>query len=112
MPFDSLPITSPVIEKLRLGRALIEARGLCRGIPKDPNGPLCAIWGITKSSYVNGDGTMDQAINYLAKAIPDNRLAIATWNDLPDTTKDDVIAAYDRAIDLAVADRLLEINGR
>lgn len=106
MPFDGLPITSPVIETLRLGRALIIERGLARGAVEDPDGRVCTVGGITRQNRAR----INQALDYLAKAIPADLFAIGAWNDAPDRTQADVIAAYDRAIDAAVADRLAEMG--
>jgi hypothetical protein len=105
MPFDSLSITSPAIEALRKGRALIEERGLARAILEDYNGRFCAVGAITRQSRTLELG-MAEALDYLAKAIPADLCAIAAWNDDPDRTIADVIAAYDRAINLAIEDRL------
>lgn len=105
MPFDSLSVTSPAIEMLREGRALIETHGLARGRIEDNEGRLCAVGGITRQDRAFTPA-MKQAIDYLANAITAEPEAIAAWNDAPDRTQADVIAAYDRAIDLAVADQI------
>lgn len=110
MAFDSLPISSPAIEMLRVARALIETRGLARGRIEDHEGRLCTVGAITRQSRICAPA-MNQALDYLAKAIPADPLAISAWNDVPGRTPADVIAAYDRAIDLALADLLAGRTG-
>lgn len=107
--FDNPPITSPVIEMLRVGRALIETRGLARGVHQDRDGRVCAVGGITRQKHKEADQdrlshTIGAALRYLAMALPVNIGGIAAWND--DHTAADVLAVYDRAIDLATADLL------
>jgi hypothetical protein len=98
-----MPI-SPVIEALRIGRDLIETHGLARGTIEN-YGKYCTIGAITRQSrFVQP--WLNEALDYLAKAIPSDLCAIPAWNDAPDRTSADVIAAYDRAIDLATADAL------
>ncbi len=106
MPFDATPATSPVIERLRAGRDLIDERGLARGKIEDDQGRLCIVGGITRQSRIDEED-MTLALAYLAKAIPADLLAIAAWSDSAGRTKADVIAIYDRAIDLAIADALV-----
>lgn len=105
MPFDSAPVTSPVIEKLRRGRDTIKTRGLARGSIDDCLGRVCAVGAITRQSFFDCPENK-LALGYLARAIPVNFGMIAVWNDMPGRTEDEVITAYDRAIDLAIADKL------
>jgi hypothetical protein len=106
MPFDSLPITSPVINMLRVGRALIETHGLAKGFIEDDQGRFCTVGGVSRQSRRPMLG-MYEALEYLARAIgvvPIDH--IGKWNDAPERTQADVLAAYDKAIELAVADQL------
>src|ERR1700694_2298487 len=99
MPFDSAPITSPVIDRLRWGRARVE-RGWCQGSYSDGD-RVCALGG------VRGDDQYDNspAAQYLKKALG-GTTAVCSWNDAFNRTQADVLALYDKAIELAVADAL------
>lgn len=109
MPLDgtdfapSSPFTGPALEMLRIGRRLIETHGLARGKIQDLNGRFCTVGGITRQTRLC-DPAITVALEYLARAIPADLLAMAAWNDAPDRSTADVLAAYDRAIDLAIAD--------
>lgn len=101
-----------VSEILRRGKANIELQGWCQG-------DEAAIWGkdgrccvataisiqtdlIVKASALHGTRYRDlgaEAVNLFKRAngIPQGE-GIATWNDAPERTKDEVLAAYDKAI--------------
>lgn len=101
MPFDSLSATSPVIEVLREGRARIE-RGWCQHVGYT-DGRRCVM-----TAMVGTDTpTVKSACTALYKAggFKDNADAV-TWNDAPDRTQADVLALYDKAIDIAVAEEM------
>jgi hypothetical protein len=104
MPFDSLPVTSPTIETLRLGRILIE-RGWAQKRMQDNNGRVCLVGSITRQPAVD-PWTVAPAIEYLRQALPEYLGNITAWNDNPTRSIDEIIAVYDRAIDLAVGDQL------
>jgi hypothetical protein len=56
---------------------------------------------------------MNEALVYLSRAIPADLTAIAAiaaWSDAPERTQADVLAAYDKAIELAVADELTKVE--
>src|SRR5258708_16941491 len=99
MPFDSLPISTPAIDLLCRGRTLIIERGLARGRIED-YGKLCAVGGITRQSMISDD-TVTIALDYLARAIPAELIAISAWNDAADRTVHDVVATYYSAIHFA-----------
>jgi hypothetical protein len=85
-------------EILRAGKARIEQLGWCQGDEK-------AIFSGNKHGCCTGtalqpagDAALD-AIKFLAKANGiDMRGGIGIWNDAPERTVDDVLAAYDNAI--------------
>jgi hypothetical protein len=109
MPFDSLPITSPAIETLRKGRVLIETHGLARGHFQDHEGKLCTVGAVTRQGRID-HLWIDEALEYLARAISADLEAIAAWNDAPGRTQADVLAAFDKAIELAIADQLAKVE--
>src|SRR4051812_2553188 len=100
MPLDSLSITSPAIEALRYGRALIASHGLARGTLLDKDGKFCTVGALTRGRYY------PLALDYLSRAIPADLCEIARWNDAPGRTDADVLAVYDRAIDIAISEAL------
>jgi hypothetical protein len=105
VPFDSLP--SPAITVLQTGRTLIETRGLAKGKAEDIEGRLCAVGGITHQSRYLVPG-MDEAFEYLARAIGVLPEGIAIWSD--SHTQDDVLSAYDKAIELASSELVLSTD--
>lgn len=103
MPFDSLPVTNPAIEALREGRARIE-RGWCQHHLNDPaTGAVCVIGAIHLLRSANN--IKSAALGFICHA-RDGAAHIVEWNDTPSRTQADVIALYDRAIELAVAEEL------
>lgn len=108
MPFDGTPVTNLVIEALREGRARVE-RGWCQGVWSTPSGDrVCAAVALHGHLQV----VIDDAIGILATVIgitPPTVYKVVLWNDAPERTQSDVIALYDRAIELAVAE---EMDGR
>jgi hypothetical protein len=82
-------------EILRAGKANIERYGWCQGdelaIHGPVDGPCCA------ATAISGDAAIE-AIKHAA-GIGDT--PIATWNDAPERTLAEVLAAYDKAITAA-----------
>lgn len=108
MPFDSLPVTSPVIEALREGRARVE-RGWCQHTSMNAAGAVCAL-GALGDQY--GNLRVPDAGDMLCATAGAQCYAdIGNWNDAPERTQADVIALYDKAIDLAVAEEMERRNG-
>lgn len=111
MPFDNSPVTSPVIEALREGRARVE-RGWCQAVLHAPGGASCALGALCKPAP--GQDTMEptRAHGWGAIACLEAALGVqysfdvAGWNDSPERTQADVLALYDRAIELAVEEAL------
>jgi hypothetical protein len=93
---------SAVAEKLREARALIE-RGWCQGHTRS-NGSFCA-WGALREAaflspvYWNATETFQRAVP------PTQRIGIADWNDAPERTQAEVLAAFGKAIELAESDQ-------
>lgn len=98
-------------EILRAAKALIETRGWCQGdeasIWGPPNGPCCAATAISQLNIPWSGGQSFQgngAIKLLKQAagLPEI-YGLAQWNDAPERTKEEVLAAYDKAITAAEA---------
>lgn len=107
MPFDNSPVTNPVIEALRAGRARVE-RGWCQGVLYH-EGAVCALGGISRATdpaLMKYDTASFQAADLLTRALDgsagDGVWTVSVWNDAPERTQSDVLALYDRAIELAV----------
>jgi hypothetical protein len=99
-------------EILRAGKANIERYGWCQGdelaIHGGHNGPCCAATAISCQYQLfvdrNSAKLGDAAIEALKKAADiDLNIGIATWNDAPERTEAEVLAAYDKAITAAEA---------
>lgn len=94
-------------EILRQGKANIIARGWCQGdelaIHGPSGGPCCAATALSTSGW--GDWQqVDDALEFIKDAVGvDRRVDIATWNDAPGRTVEEVLAAYDRAIEAAIS---------
>ena len=81
---------SPVVDLLRDGRRLYEQRGVCRP-PRAGLGEVCML-----TSMPCNAPYFDTACELLINVIGDS--FIAHWNDAPNRTKAEVLAAFDRAI--------------
>jgi hypothetical protein len=108
-----------VADKLREARALIEKGWTqdyfakdAKGRPDyyDPSSPLvcyCSLGAISTAvrGYPDADANVCEVReyeNFLAKAIgKSGPVGIAEWNDDPDRTQAEVLAAFDKAIELA-----------
>jgi hypothetical protein len=93
---------SAVADKLREARALVE-RGWCQHVFDQTHGDqqlFCAVGAIVRvtravSCYLDVVGTLRQAV--------DPRGGLYGWNDAPERTQAEVLAAFDKAIELAEA---------
>lgn len=99
MPFDASPQTNTVADVLRRARALIDSpEKWCKGAMRTEDGRRCIF------------GAIDDAAGRLA--IDESHLFsratgirnIAEWNNAPERTHAEVLAAFDRAIALAESD--------
>lgn len=93
-------------EILRAGKQRIETLGWCQGDEK-AMGHDGKLGYCTATAMCDGDlkSSLD-AIGFLKKVNGiDDKAGIFVWNDAPERTKEDVIAAYDKAIAEA------ELNG-
>ena len=111
-------IVSPTVQRLLDGRERV-ARGWCQklstGNPNDGSPTqYCALAAVSNEVYpysVNED-----IVLLLQRSLPKGFRSVMVYNDLPTTTQKDIIALYDRAIELAlgntrgnsVVDRLKE----
>jgi hypothetical protein len=87
----------PIVNALKIGRDSV-AKGWCQRFADDGGG-VCAYWAIAQQFESRADA--QPAASYLRRVIgPD----IIDWNDQPDRTQADVVAAYDSAIALAVSE--------
>ncbi len=116
MPFDSTPISSPLVDLLRKGRANIE-KGWCQGALYR-NGSVCLIGAVALERFSDdirvlrripfGDGLFLEARGVLETIISRRnsitgwRNSITGWNDTTGRTKEQVLAVYDEAIEIAI----------
>ena len=95
---------SPTVQRLLNGRERI-ARGWCQklstGTPKD-GGPMryCALAAVAKDVYPYD--VSEDIVLLLKRALPSGFRSVMVYNDSLTTTRDDIIALYDRAIELAL----------
>ena len=90
---------SPIVEVLLQARADVEANW-CQGFGQE--GQVCALQALWNTKI----GRYEEAGSFLIKALPQIwavRGGIITYNDDKTTTKADILALYDRAIELALA---------
>lgn len=83
-----------VKEALQKGRARVEA-GWCKFDYQGPNNTFCALGAIGSSDISDALPTVKGALH---EALPCGHRLISSFNDDPETTKDDVLALFDRAI--------------
>jgi hypothetical protein len=89
---------SPTISALLQARALIDA-DWCQGFGH--GGQVCAveaIWRATEMSF----GGRQEILGFLHRVLPARYYSVMSFNDAKGTTKADILALYDRAIDLAI----------
>ena len=103
-----------ISEILRAGKVNIEKFGWCQGdelaIHGPDSGPCCAATALTRVPITwawDGKFPGNEAINLLKQAAGvSTAISIATWNDAPERTLAEVLAAYDKAIVAAEAQEL------
>ena len=87
---------SPTVEMLLKARGLIEA-GWCQGFSHDER--VCAVEALWRA----GEGkSFTMGIAFLELALPPSSRSVIALNDTKGTTKADILALYDRAIELAL----------
>ena len=101
---------SPAVDLLMRGRARVAQGWRKHGFERD--GEVCALGGIGGRDGIQHDGPPDffQAQHFLYLALgrelkhawPWEGMHIAKLNDAPETTQADILALYDRAIELAL----------
>jgi hypothetical protein len=108
MRHETLPI---VVEKLLEGRARIE-KGWCRGLYftkyyNEDHSSFCALGALGMGWEVPPE-TRPLGLDYLQEALGDKGLSVTDYNDSLKTTKADILALYDRAIELALEEKKKE----
>jgi len=110
MPFDAQPVDEIGVA-LRVARGYIE-QGWCTGFLRQANGQYCAIGAIrmaicghtwTKPIY---PPLYHETMRRLVDSLPpwykekynNNFASVVSWNDAKGRTKQDVLAAFDRAL--------------
>lgn len=96
------------VEVLKKAKALIEERGWCRREYKDTRGCYCSLGAcyVASGYEVEGASVLHDG-DVTAYATAEKALeraidsAVIRWNDSPGRTKDEVLAAFDKAIALA-----------
>lgn len=99
-----------IADILRAGKANIESKGWCQGDEKalaeegHPHG-FCVATSVTDVTGLDNHTTYNTGIDAMvlfkrANGI-DPDLCIGRWNDAPGRTKEEVLAAFDKAIALA-----------
>ena len=91
-----------ILKRLLIGRDRI-MRGWVQGTVRSVSGSeVCAAGALMEGEELNQHFA---AYDYLCRAI--DTAFIGTWNDCPERTQGEVIAAYDRAIKLREEDLLV-----
>jgi hypothetical protein len=98
---------SEPVEVLKAARERI-LQGWCPDAGSDDHGGVCALIAITRSAdWTHNDflcGMADETMGYMRRSISRTDGDIIAWNDTKGRTKEEVVAAFDRAIELARAD--------
>jgi hypothetical protein len=95
----------PVIEALKDTYARLE-RGWCRGPSTEDGEKVCVLLALAEQFPVKplfDDPAANKTADFLRRAI--GRYCIPEWNDEPERTKGEVLAAVRQAIDMARAER-------
>lgn len=92
----------PVTKELMDGRIRVEL-GWCQGRFVDERGFVCALGALGRRAEST---RMFATELYLKKALPVANCVVVEYNDEPGRTKADILALYDRAIELAKRDGL------
>ena len=102
MPFDASPQTdTTVADVLRRARALIDSpeKWWRPSWENAPGNPACVANAIC---HANGELLFVEAHNVMCRALGLDRVPeIWHWNDAPERTHAEVLAAFDKAIELA-----------
>ena len=95
---------SEVVELLKEGRRRIIEEGWWQCTGPDRKAGYCTLLAITHQGTHNDFlcGKFDRALSYLKRST--GAAFLPDWNDAPERTLVEVIAGYDRAIELARAD--------
>jgi hypothetical protein len=101
LKWDRPLVESDTVEILKRARAMVEYRWCPRG-GTDEEGGVCALVAIGKQFPTAEALRNDGAMHFFRAAIGDR--SIPEWNDTPGRTQAEVLAAFDRAIDLARCD--------
>ncbi len=102
-PTDNPAFTVPAVETDEVLSGLLRARanvarGWCQERIKDSAGRVCLAGAFANALMTEEVGAV--ALRYVRAALPDwAEGSIVSFNDAPGTTQDDVLAAYDSAID-------------
>lgn len=101
------------LDVLKEARALIADKGWCQGVyARNANGNATDLHGRHAAAFcaegamfcAAGEGFAENALSFFADAIPSGyRRGYLSWNDEPGRTKEEVLAAFDRAIARAEA---------
>jgi hypothetical protein len=98
--WDAKTKESELVEALKLARAMVEDRWCPKG-GTDDEGGVCAIVAMGQASGAWSD-LYEKSRQCLRAAIPLPPTAcIPGWNDTPGRTQGEVVAAFDRAVELA-----------
>lgn len=90
-----------IATKLREARALIE-RGWCQGRMSTADGSVC-IRGAILDAFYDADLAEEKRADGLLKSAVGFDGYLGDWNDAPERTQAEVLAAFDKAIELADA---------
>lgn len=99
-----------VVNRLIEGRARIE-KGWCQGKLRGWGGEVCMMGSVLefeRKSYWS-DPLYKQAVTKLWQAIEFSG-GVPKWNDAPGRKKEEIIAAFDKAIELATQEAMEKIN--
>lgn len=97
------PTNDPIII-LKRGRATILRQGWCQEGFTDAEGRVCAFGAICDETPLSG---VKSASEFLTRALLAGETSVADFNDRPTTKRRDIIKLYDRAITIALVERLL-----
>lgn len=97
------PVVSAVSQCLIDGRARV-ARGWCKDRLRSEYGDVCAIGALYPGSLSDRSPELEAAARLLGECLGGPVYAVSPYNDLPSTTKADILSLYDRAIEKSRSD--------
>jgi len=100
VPLDDFSYETPALKRLQIARDRVAAGWVQHTGLQSRNGRThyCASMAVL---YQGHNAGLEEAIESLCRAIGVTALNhVPTWNDAPDRTQAEVVAAYDRAIGL------------